>query len=387
MISGHSQVVTALGFSPFEEALLLSTGSTDQTILLNNLFAPQSLNTQLAEGLGSPTRLSMNPDNKLVAGGDTASALSLWEIDPTSGEKTQLNSGETLPNAGFALSPDGKHLAAIQADGQIHVSEIGGAEIQKIPIPESAVDIVDAAGSSSATQEPAVIDSLAFNADGTILAGSACTNSRQVTDPQTAQVTQNCLQNAIFLWDVATGALSRQIPVNQASAILSMAFSPKDPNSLAVGYGNGAIQFWDLELAQPSGLPLIGLGSPVTSLAFHQDGDILASGSENHLIALWNLNPPQIIGDPIAGSDGGVTGLAFSPDNSALYSGSDKGSVLRWNLVDWQGIACDLAERNLTETEWRQFFPDQPYRPTCEQFPLETPVPTPTLGATPTPTP
>ena len=46
MISGHSQVVTALGFSPFEEALLLSTGSLDQTVLLNNLVAPQSLNTQ-----------------------------------------------------------------------------------------------------------------------------------------------------------------------------------------------------------------------------------------------------------------------------------------------------------------------------------------------------
>ncbi len=382
MISGHSQVVTALGFSPFEEALLLSTGSLDQTILLNNLFAPQSLNTQLAEGLGSPTRLSMNPDNKLVAGGDTAGALSLWEIDPSSGEKTQINSGETLPNAGFALSPDGKHLAAIQADGQIHVSEIGGAEIQKMPIPESAVDIVDAAGSSSSTQEPAVIDSLAFSADGTILAGSACTNSRQVTDPQTAQVTQSCLQNAIFLWDVATGALSRQIPVNQASAILSMAFSPQDPNSLAVGYGNGAIQFWDIAQTQPVGLPLVGMGAPVTSLAFHQDGDILASGSENNLIALWNLSPPQIIGDPIAGADAAVTGLAFSADNSALFSASDKGTLLRWNLVEWQAIACELAGRNLTQMEWRQFFPDQPYRPTCEQFPLETPVP-----ATPTPTP
>ena len=85
-------------------------------------------------------------------------------------------------------------------------------------------------------EEPAVIDSLAFSADGTVLAGSACTNSRQVTDPQTAQVTQSCLQNTCFLWDVATGELSRQSPSDQASAILSMAFSPQDPNSLAVGY-------------------------------------------------------------------------------------------------------------------------------------------------------
>jgi len=134
-------------------------------------------------------------------------------------------------------------------------------------------------------------------------------------------------------------------------------------------------------------LPLIGLGGPVTSLAYHTDGDILASGGENNLIALWNLSPPQLIGDPIAGSDAGVTGLSFSTDNSTLYSASNKGTVYRWNLVEWQSIACELAKRNLTETEWMQFFPGQAYHPTCEQFPLETPAPTPTLAATPTPTP
>jgi WD40 repeat protein len=386
-ISGHSQAVTALGFSPFEESLLLATGSPDQTILLNNLIAPQSLNTRLVEGQGNPTRLSMNADTKLIVGGNTAGALSLWEMDPASGDETQLNTGATIPNDGFALSPDGKSVATVQADGQIHVNGIDGTEITAVPIPDAAIELVDASGNSSSTQEPAVIDSLVFSADAAILAGSACTERRQVADPQTKQVTESCQQNTIFLWEAASGALRQQIPADQVSAILSMAFNPQDPNSLAIGYRNGAIQFWDVALAHSVGLPLVGLGGPVTSLAFHQDGDILASGSENNLIALWNLSPPQIIGDPISGSDGGVTGLAFSPDNRALFSASNKGTVLRWNLVDWQAIACDLAQRNLTQTEWRQFFPDQPYRPTCEQFPSETPVPTPAPGATPTPTP
>jgi WD40 repeat protein len=329
----------------------------------------------------------MNQDEILIIGGNTAGELSLWELDPASGQENQLETGGAIPNIGFTLSLDGSRVATIQEDGQIHISGTDGKEILAIPVPNTTVDVVDAAGETSSTEEPAVIDSLAFSADGTILAGSACTQRRQVTDQETKQVTESCLQNTLLLWDAASGELRNQIPSDQPSAILSMAFDPKNPNSLAVGYGNGAIQFWDLELAQPSGLPLIGLGGPVTSLAFHQDGDVLASGSENHLIALWNLSPPQIIGDPMAGSDGGITGLAFSPDNSALYSASDKGSVLRWNLVDWQGMACDLAGRNLSMTEWRQFFPDKPYRPTCEQFPLETPVPTPTPGATQTPTP
>jgi WD40 repeat protein len=139
---------------------------------------------------------------------------------------------------------------------------------------------------------------------------------------------------------------------------------------------------------------LVGLGGPVTSLAFHLDGDILASGSANNLIALWNLSPPQLIGDPFTGSDGSVTGLAFSQDNSVLYSGTDKGSVSLWDFAAWKTLACELAERNLNLAEWEQFFPLEQYRASCEKFSLETPAPTatpapetPTPSATGTPTP
>ncbi len=124
-------------------------------------------------------------------------------------------------------------------------------------------------GEASTTEELSIIDSLAFSEDGKVLAGSACTQRRQVTDPQTDQVTESCLQNTLLLWDAETGELRQQFPSDQTSAILSMAFNPQDPNSLAVGYRNGAIQFWDLQQEQPVGLPLIGLGGPVTSLAFH----------------------------------------------------------------------------------------------------------------------
>jgi WD40 repeat protein len=175
-----------------------------------------------------------------------------------------------------------------------------------------------------------------------------------------------------------------------------MAFNPQDENTLVVGYQDTSIQFWDIDQERRSGLPLIGLGGPVTSLAFHLDGDVLASGSENKLIALWNLSPPQLIGDPFTGSDGAVTGLAFSPDNSILYSGTDKGSVTLWDIVAWKELACLLAERNLTRSEWEQFFPDEAYRATCEQYPIQTPQAeatispatlTPTATGTPTPTP
>ena len=103
------------------------------------------------------------------------------------------------------------------------------------------------------------------------------------------------------------------------------------------------------------------------------------------------LKPAQLIGDPFTGSDGSITGLAFSPDNSVLFSGTDNGTVSRWNIQAWKQLACELTKRNLTTAEWEQFFPDETYGPTCEQYTLETPAPTdtptPTATGTPAPTP
>jgi hypothetical protein len=42
-----------------------------------------------------------------------------------------------------------------------------------------------------------------------------------------------------------------------------------------------------------------------------------------------------------------------------------------WNLhpEGWVKKACDLVKRNFTLLEWQQYFPNEPYRKTCEQWP------------------
>ncbi len=49
--------------------------------------------------------------------------------------------------------------------------------------------------------------------------------------------------------------------------------------------------------------------------------------------------------------------------------------ILIWNLntSGWSDIACRAAGRNMTLAEWEQFGPqDEPYNPTCEQWPSAT---------------
>ena len=63
------------------------------------------------------------------------------------------------------------------------------------------------------------------------------------------------------------------------------------------------------------------------------------------------------------------------PDASALAVGTDDGAVLLWDLrllkagtevEPMLGIACSQAKRNFTQSEWLQYFANEPYRLTCQ---------------------
>jgi hypothetical protein len=56
-----------------------------------------------------------------------------------------------------------------------------------------------------------------------------------------------------------------------------------------------------------------------------------------------------------------------------LASAGGDESIILWNLdvESWIELACQRAGRNLTAAEWKQYFPDGPYRATCSQWPLE----------------
>jgi WD40 repeat protein len=397
VISAHTGSVLGMDFSQFEKSLLLVSSGFDRTIVMDNLIALDTLNTSLVENKGNPIRLAVSGNNELTIAGTSDAGLETWDFNPSNGQEQPVDFGLQAKEQNFYLSPDGSHIAMISPENMIEIRQRDSQQVvATIPIPTVAISVTNAQGVQSMQEEPGEIDALALNLDVNTLAGAYCSQRSRANVPGTNEVINTCLDREILIWGIPDGKLEKRISTGQNSQIRSLAFKPDDQNMLAVGYQDASIRFWDIEQARTSGLPLIGLGGPVTSLAFHQDGDVLASGSENKLIALWNMNPPQLIGDPFTGADGAVTSLAFSPDNSILFSGTDAGTIARWNIEEWKQLACRLAGRNLTQAEWEQFFPGDPYRATCEQYPLQTTeaniaaspaTPIPTATGTPTPAP
>src|SRR5262249_28785479 len=98
-------------------------------------------------------------------------------------------------------------------------------------------------------------------------------------------------------------------------------------------------------------------------------------------VVLWDVvGRKRLVDDPLDVKEGYVESVAFSPDGKTLAArvsdntgGDDprRGQVVAWGvqLKSWLRIAGWIANRNFTRDEWRQCFPDEPYRRTIRTRP------------------
>jgi hypothetical protein len=66
--------------------------------------------------------------------------------------------------------------------------------------------------------------------------------------------------------------------------------------------------------------------------------------------------------------------VGFLPDGHTLLISALDGAVYTWDtrVQSWMDHACAIAGRNFSRDEWRDVFPDRPYRRTCPQYPAGT---------------
>jgi WD40 repeat protein len=246
---------------------------------------------------------------------------------------------------GFALSPDGGILATAfckehSDSGSCNLAQIQLTDLASLqPLGEPLqADIQDVSG-------------LAFSPDGKRLASLS-------------------RDDRLFLWDLAPRRpIAQGEPLTNSNDAASLAFSP-DGRILMTGSDDGVILFRDARTLQGIGSALRGYARGVKGQAFSPDGKILVS-IMSKCIHLWDSATHQPIGGCLAGHRDSVIGSVFSPDGAVLASADQSGELILWDMnpQSWTDHTCQIAGRNLTLSEWLQFFPDQEYRETCPQWP------------------
>lgn len=201
------------------------------------------------------------------------------------------------------------------------------------------------------------LSALAFSADGAHLATGSCL--RAADSPEQQLVTNACTSGAISLWAVNDGAPPSLLATANfhSDLVTALAFSP-DGTTLASGSADSTLGLFDVAGASPlTDEALGGHTGWVTSLAFSPDGNLLASGSRDSNVLLWDVASQQRLGDALSSHAAPVQGVDFTTAGDRLYSVDSDGVIYRWLVGEaaWRTLACEIAGRNLTASEWRQY--------------------------------
>jgi WD40 repeat protein len=309
--------------------------------------------------------IAFSPDGKTLATGlqilPKAGAVVLWDMRQSIRIRTELQHVPDLAIDGVVSSPDGKSQAKVATEAQAKTgSGVLLWDATKQTEQEAKLLPVSEGG----------ISSIAFSHDSEILAAGFGSGD---------------MPGGVVLWDVAERARirPRALEVHEGG-VSSIAFS-RDNKTLAAGVrgrsGDGIV-LWDVAgwtRLETKMLPV--LEGSVSHVAFSPDGRLLAAGISASVrgngAVIWDTtNRRRWITDPLPVPDGFVSSVSFSNDGKMLairYSSPPRGTFeVRWDLDldSWIRLAGQIANRNLTRAEWREYFPDTPYRPTFDDLPV-----------------
>jgi len=378
---GHTNAVNDLAFS-VDGRMLYSTGDDD---LLGywDLTLTGGIRSRLVREWQSITQVTYSPNGDIVATGSMG-GIQLWDAE--TGELVRLleTPGPMDVQWGVSFSPDGRLLATggITA-GDIRLWDAETGE----PVGEPVVPVPDT---------PAW--SVAFSPDGKILAASGRHPlitlwdvdgliagepvsrtllghapdygvAQVVFSPDGSRLASSGNDGTARFWDVATGEQVGDALNPDGGSLRSLAYSP-DGTLLATACDDTNIRLWDA-VTHDLIATLSGHDTDIWHIAFTPDGTMLLSIDDLGSLWLWDITDPANPGRAIAETNQGhltwAYGLAVSPDSKTAVTTAQSGEIQQWHIDPawWRERACAIADRNLTQAEWQQYLPNEPYRETC----------------------
>jgi len=189
-----------------------------------------------------------------------------------------------------------------------------------------------------------------------------------IGDGSTAMVHETSLDLLSEHWrviDVSTGEVRSE---GEVDVIAAAADASPDGSTEAIAGDSGEIITFDVSTGDEQRRSA-GLGAPVYWLDYSDDGELLVSGADDGGVSLWDAATLDLLGTvyPHHHGEPVPAGAQFIGDSHDVAIASYDGRVYQWETDLDRAIdfACQMAGRNLTEEEWAEFLPAQPYQSVC----------------------
>ena len=336
VISGFDNWVTAVAFSPDGKILVICENDGSVTFWSTQTWQlidiPRKFHTERIMGL------AFNPKGDILASAGDDGTINLWDVvNRKSVDQLSLMPGQKAYSVAF--SPDGKTLASGYEDGTIILWDMVTQQV--------IVQI---------KQHNDSVSSISFDPTGKVIASGG-------------------FDNQVFLWRFDGNQLVGNSLNGHDFYVTSVAFSPDGKKLASVSFDDNII-LWDINTGQAVIQPLPKEIGFIYSVVFSPDGKMMATGSLTSNVNLWDVQSLQPIGEALVGHTDEIWSVAFSLDGKMLASGSIDKSVIIWSVEPdvWVQEDCQRAGRNFTHSEWAFYFPDETYRATCPQWPLESEI-------------
>jgi len=385
VITAHRDRVWSVDFHPSNYSLM--SASSDRDIIVSELSAIMEMGT--FDILTNQTITEFAYDNTgwhfVFSGASSGGASDRIQVWSESGEMLyELNISdisestdiESWQVTDLAVSPDGSKLAVSITSGEIILLDMSNGEtlwVKSHTVFASDVEFTPDSGRLISSDELGII--LIWDVEtGVSIETDIYAMESGVTAMAISPNGQYLAiggRDGMYLWNFTNETLINDSMDGHNNAISSLIFSDNSQFIFSGGRDRDIV-LWSVEGEETYRFE--GHRDWVLSLALNPANDILASGDRTGTIHLWDLNTGFQIGDPLLGPDGWLTGLHFADDTTILASNRENNVTMHWTVDtdDWVDLACRIANRQMTENEWRQFLPNTPYNPGCVQNAIET---------------